>query len=436
MDAIGKVPMRAQFDCVVVGAGPAGLATSGALADRGVDHVVLERDQVGQSWRSQRWDSFRLNTPGWCNEMLGSFGRNEFATAPEVVARLDALAAALPVRQRTPVTSLERTGADYVLGTPDGELRGSRSHETHGSASAAPRLRELRARTVVLATGDQNVPRVPAVAERMPPHVRQMHAAEYCNAADLPDGAVLVVGSAQSGCQIAEDLVTAGRRVYLATSRVSRLPWRHRGRDTIEWLVDAGFFDQRPQDLENPAMVRAAQPIVASGGRSLSLQLLARAGVTLLGRIVDIDGRTVAFDDSAAANAAFGDQSAGQIRTMIDTLITGKGIDAAPAEPDDAGGQLDGEAVTTLDLAAAGVSTIVWCTGFTGDFSWVRLPVIDDTGRPVHGGGATTAPGLWFVGLTWLSKRKSGVLLGFPEDAGRIADQVTAHLATAGSRAG
>jgi putative flavoprotein involved in K+ transport len=400
--------MRAQLDCVVVGAGPAGLATSRALTDRGVDHVVLERHDVGHSWRTQRWDSFRLNTPGWTNLMLGDFERDEYATAPEVVARHEMLAAALPVRQRTPVTSLERAGNDYVVATPDGDLRTA---------------------TVVLATGDQNVPRIPAIADRIPAQVHQLHAAGYRNAAQLPDGAVLVVGSAQSGCQIAEDLSVAGRHVYLATSRVSRFSWTYRGRDTIEWLVDVGFFDQRPQDLEHPAMVHAAQPIVASGGRSLSLQLLARAGVTLLGRMLAVDGHTVTFDGSAAANVAFGDQFAARVRGMIDTAVERKGIDAPPAEPDDGGGPFDGQTVTALDLAAADVSTIIWCTGFTGDVSWVHLPVIDGAGRPIHDGGVTTEPGLWFVGLTWLTRRKSGILLGFPEDAARTADGVTEHLA-------
>lgn len=399
--------MRAQHECVVVGAGPAGLATSRALAERGVDHVVLERHETGHSWRTQRWDSFRLNTPGWTNEMLGSFERNDYATAPEVVARLDDLAAGLPVRQRTPVESLDRAGNSYVLRTPDGELRTA---------------------TVVLATGNQNVPKMPAVAGRISERVQQLHAAEYRNPAQLPAGAVLVAGSAQSGCQIAEDLIAAGRRVHLATSRVSRFSWHYRGRDTIEWLVDAGFFDQRPQDLEDPAMVHAPQPIVASGGRSLSLQLLARSGVTLLGRIVAADGGTVTFDDSAATNVAFGDQFAGRVCMMVDALIDRKGVDAPPAEPDEGGGPVEVDGGTLLDLDAADVSSIIWCTGFTGDFSWVHLPVIDDAGRPTHDGGATNEPGLWFVGLSWLSRRKSGIFLGFPDDADKVAEDVTARL--------
>jgi len=399
--------MDRRWECVVLGGGSAGLATSRALAARGVEHVVLERDDVGHSWRTQRWDSFRLNTPGWTNEVLGDFERYDFATAPQVVARLEAMAADLPVEPNTPVESLERDGDGCTVRTPDGELRSA---------------------TVVIATGNQNVPRLPGDAARITDRVRQLHAAEYRNAERLPAGAVLVVGSAQSGCQIAEDLSAAGRRVYLATSRVGRLPWRHRGREMLEWLADAGFFDQRPQDLEDPAMVTAPQPIVASGGRSLGLQSLARLGVTLLGRMVGADGATVTFDDSVTDNVAFGDGFATRVRTMADAFVTRTAPDAPAAEADDAGGPVDVDTCAALDLDAAQVGSIIWCTGFTGDFSWVHLPVLDGRGQPAHDGGATAEPGVWFVGLPWLTHRASGVFLGLPSDAERIAAAVTTHL--------
>ena len=339
--------------------------------------------------------------------MLGRLERNGYATALEVVATLDSLAADLPVRQHTPVRSLDRDGNDYVLRTPDGELR---------------------TLTVVLASGNQNVPKLPAFANRVAERVQQWHAANFRNAAQLPAGAVLVVGSAQSGCQIAEDLIAAGRQVYLATSQVGRFQWRYRGRDMVEWLVESGFFDQRPQDLEDPAMTRAAQPVVASGGRSLSLQLLARSGVTLLGRIVAVDECTMTFDGSAAANVAYGDQFASRVRTFVDTFIRQTGADAPPVESDDAGELVNVQSQTVLDLDAAGVASIIWCTGFTGDFSWVHLPVLDGAGQPKHDGGCTTEPGVWFVGLPWLTRRSSGIFLGFPTDADKIAGAVAAHL--------
>src|SRR5512132_1767129 len=233
-----------MIDCAVLGAGPAGLAASTALTARGVEHVVLDRGRAGQSWRWQRWASFRLNTVGWMNQLLGPQPRDAYLTGREVVGRLDRLAAACPVREGVAVTRLAPAGDGFALGTEDGELR---------------------ARAVVVATGDQNRPRCPALAGAFPGRLAQVHAAGYRDPGQLPDGAVLVVGSAQSGCQIAADLLAGGRRVVLATSRVGRLPFHHRGRETVEWLVEAGFMDQRPRDLPDPSAMAAAQPILAPG---------------------------------------------------------------------------------------------------------------------------------------------------------------------------
>ncbi|HEX2375195.1 MAG TPA: NAD(P)-binding domain-containing protein [Actinomycetota bacterium] len=248
-------------DCVVVGAGPAGLAASAALSARGIGHVVLERGRVGQSWRAQRWDSFRLNTAGWMNQLLGEQAHDAYAGRHEVVRRLEQLAAVCPVREGVDVARVAPAGGGFTLRTDGGDVR---------------------TRAVVVATGDQNLPRVPAVAGRLPGRVAQYHAANYRGPGLLPAGAVLVVGSAQSGCQIAEDLLAGGRRVILATSPVGRVPFRHRGRQTVEWLVEAGFMDQRPGDLPDPSAMRAAMPIIAPG-RGLSLPALARAGPTWSG---------------------------------------------------------------------------------------------------------------------------------------------------------
>jgi putative flavoprotein involved in K+ transport len=399
---------RAMFDCVVVGGGPAGLAASAALSAREVEHVVLERGRAGESWRSQRWDSFRLNTPGWMNELLGEQARDAFATGAEVVQRLEKLAADAPVRPGVEVTGLAPTGDGYALRTGGGGLR---------------------ARTVVVATGDQNVPRVPALARLLPDRVAQYHTADYRGPAQLPAGAVLVVGSAQSGCQIAEDLlISAGRRVVVATSPAGRFTWRHRGGDTIEWLVQAGFFDQRPQDLPDPSVMRAAQPIVASGGRSLSLQALARAGATLVGRPVAVDGERVTFDDGVPANIAAGDAFAARARGMIDDLIRRRGLDAPPYEPDDTEGPVDLDPPRVLDLRDHDVGSVVWCTGFTGDFSFLDPGLVDPGGQPRHRDTAGAAPGVWYVGPKWLVRRSSGILLGFPRDAAEVGAAVAAHL--------
>jgi putative flavoprotein involved in K+ transport len=400
--------MRNGIDCVVVGGGPAGLAASAALTARGVEHAVLERGRAGESWRSQRWDSFRLNTPGWMNELLGQQPRDAFVTGAEVVQRLEKLAADAPVRAGVEVTGLRQRGDGYALRTGGGELR---------------------ARTVVIATGDQNLPRVPALARLLPDRVAQYHTADYRGPAQLPAGAVLVVGSAQSGCQIAEDLlISAGRRVVLATSPAGRFTWGYRGGDTIEWLVQAGFFDQRPRDLPDPSVMRAAQPIVASGGRSLSLQALARAGATLVGRPVAVDGERVSFDDGVPANIAAGDAFAARARGMIDELIRRRGLDAPPYQPDDTEGPVDLDPPRVLDLRDHDVGGVVWCTGFTGDFSFLDRGLVDAGGQPRHQDTAGPTPGVWYVGLKWLVRRSSGILFGFPRDAAEVAGAVAAHL--------
>ena len=398
---------RTMVDCVVVGAGPAGLAASAALAERGVEHVVLDRGRAGESWRTQRWDSFRLNTPGWMNQLLGEQARDAFLTGAEVVQRFERLAADHPVRSGVQVERLSPAGDGYALLTGDGELC---------------------ARTVVVATGDQNVPLVPALARTLPDRVAQYHTADYHRPGALPAGGVLVVGSAQSGCQIAEDLLAAGRRVVLATSPAGRVPWRHRGRDSFEWLVGAGFFDQRPQDLPDPAVMRAAQPIVASGGRSLSLQALARAGATLAGRPVAVAGERVTFDDSVAANVAAGDTFAARVRALVDEVIGRRGVDAPPAEPDHTDEPVDLRPPVALDLQADEVASVVWCTGFTGDFAWLDPALAGADGLPRRQEATAPAPGLWYLGLRWLTRRKSSILFGFRDDAATVADAVRAHL--------
>ena len=395
-----------MIDAAVVGAGPAGLAASVALADRGVEHVVLERDRVAGTWQAQRWDSFRLNTAGWMNSMLGGQRHDAYASAPELVRRLERLAAGRPVREGIRVARLAPAGDRWAVATDDGELL---------------------ARTVVVATGDQNQARVPALAGRLPSRVAQLHAADYRRPGQLPGGAVLVVGSAQSGCQIAEDLLISGRRVILATSPVGRVPFRHRGRETVEWLTEAGFMDQRPRDLPDPSVMRAAMPIIAPG-RGLSLPALARAGATLTGRPVAVEGERVAFDDSVAANVAAGDAFAARARAMVDEIIRRRGLDAPPAEPDehDAGVDLDPPAV--IDLRAEEVGGVIWCTGFSGDFSWLDPALVSADGQPRHDDGAAPAPGLWYLGLRWLRRRCSGILHGFPGDAAWVAGEVAAHL--------
>jgi putative flavoprotein involved in K+ transport len=378
------------------------------LVRRGVDHVVLERDEVASTWRNQRWDTFRLNTSDWMNDMLGPMQPGAFPGRDEVVERLRSLADGLPVRAGTPVEQLRRGSDGFSLLTADAEIR---------------------ADAVVVASGLLNVPKTPAAARALPDGVLSINGADFRSADALPAGAVLVVGGGQSGVQIAEDLANAGRRVLLSTCPVGRFNWHYRGQETFRWLDHLGFWTQRPVDLPDPAMVRSTQPLVGSGGRSLSLPMLAGLGVVLLGRLIDVvDGRAV-FDESGAANLAFGNQRWSATCELIDAYIDAHGLDTAARGDDEGGDDVRIEPISSLHFGDADVSTVIWCTGFTGDLDYLDLPVVDASGQVRRHGSASEVPGLWFAGFPWLVQRRSGIFYGFPVDAAETVDRLTEYLA-------
>jgi putative flavoprotein involved in K+ transport len=399
----------AVIDCVVVGGGAAGLATSAALTTGGVQHVVLDAGRAGQTWQTQRWQSFRLNTPGWTTtRLLGEQPRDVYLTADEVFTRLATLAARAPIREGVRVLELSPARIGYLLRTPE---------------------EAISARTVVVASGDENVPRLPLISAALPPGIAQLHSAAYRSPDRLPEGIVLVVGSGQSGAQISADLLTGGRRVLLATSPVGRVPVQHRGLSTFDLLHASGFFDQTPADLPDPAMIHLPQPILAPGGRALSLQSLARAGATLTGRLVTVHDGRVHFDGSVVANVAAGDRFADRVCAMLDELIARSGRSAPPAAPGDREYPVALDAPTSVELGQIGA--VVWCTGFHGDFSWLSSTLLDARGRPRHTGCAAPVPGLWYVGLRWQTHRGSATLSGIPRDAATVATEVAAHLKAA-----
>jgi len=407
--------LSATLEAAVVGAGQAGLGVSRELAARGVDHVVLERGRVGETWRSQRWDSFVLNTPVWMNRLPGSPEADgdaaRFPTGWEFVQDLERYARShgLPVVENVEVLAVEQRAGTYLVKT---------SADTY------------RARSLIVAAGIQNIPRIPVVARFLSGAIDQLHTAMYRRPEALKPGGVLVVGSGQSGCQIAEELVEAGRRVYLATSRVGRLPRRYRGRDTLAWRCDMGFYDQTAESLDTSEPLWAPIPIATGvrGGHTLSLQQFARDGALLFGHLDAVSGTRLRFAADLADNVRFGDEFAAKTRSMIDEYILQKRIDAPPAEEDPVEApeaRLGVDPSRELNLRAAGVRTVIWATGFGGEFGWLPTAMRDRAGVPAQTDGIGHAPGLYVLGFPWISKRKSGIIYGIEEDARRIAAHLT-----------
>ncbi|MDE1997033.1 MAG: NAD(P)-binding domain-containing protein, partial [Rhizobiaceae bacterium] len=349
------------LDAVVIGAGWAGLGVSYWLARRGLRHNVLERGRIGETWRTQRWDSFRMNTPNVQTVMPGDRyeGPDPFGalTRDQFVALLDDFAKRnlLPIEPHTVVTELALEDGTFRLATSRGVFC---------------------ARNAIVASGSLNCAVRPAWAAALPSGLCQIDASSYRSAADLPDGAVLVVGSGQSGAQIAEELAEAGRSVFLATSRVGRLPRRYRRRDIMVWLLESGFLDVRREEV-----IRLAGRIPARGVlgslHTISLQALSARGVVLLGHFTGIENDDrLSFAGDLEANVRFADEASDNIKRHVDEYISRAGIDAPAAEPDPAetvAMRQPDLAIGSLDLSRSGITSVVWCTGFKGDFSWVKL---------------------------------------------------------------
>lgn len=407
--------MTNRTGTVVIGGGHAGLNTSRALQMTDHDHVVIERGQIGETWRTQRWQSFRLNTPSWASGMLGfdevPGDPDGFMDVGQLCEMMQAFAShyELPIHENTEVRRVTRSDGAFLVETSDGDWL---------------------ADNVVVCSGSQNVPRLPALASTMA-GVTQLHAAEYRSTDELPDGAVVVVGSAQSGCQIAEELADTGRTTFLCSSNVASVPRRHRGRDIAAWMMETGVVHTPVSALEDLSARYATQPMMSGndGGHSITLHSLSRRGVTVVGRLVGVDDATLVIGDNLHEAAQMGLGSLTKVRDDIDAFIAGHGIDAPPATPDDALEPCDRLAesaeIREIELVEEGVSTVIWATGFGGDFSYLDLDLeFDEAGVPIHVDGASQVDGLYFVGFTWLRQQSSGLIYGSGLDAKVIAEQI------------
>ena len=392
-----------DVETVVVGAGHAGLAASWALSEQGLEHVVLEQGRVGQTWRADRWRTFRLNTARWMSRLPGQAPadaeRDGFDTAEEFADALAAYARArrLPVCSGVGAVAVRRSGGGYVVQAAD---------------------ESLATRNVIVATGFQKLPRRPSSAAALSPRLLQLDTATYRSADELPDGGVLVAGGGQSGAQIAEDLARGGRRVVLATSRVGRVPRRYRGRDALAWWTESGFYDRRRDEVDDMAL-QMRQPLLSGNddGHTLSLQLLHGLGVVLAGRVEAASGEEVRFDSCAERNAAFGDQVSAALCRDIDAPPPGHDPADEPVP------RFGRDAPRSLRLDRESIGTVIWCCGMRPRLD--ALAALGVGADVEHVEGVTAEPGLYLIGAPWLATRKSGIIWGAPEDAARIA----AHIA-------
>lgn len=409
--------MQEQHDVVVIGGGQAGLVMSALLQQRGLDHIVLERNRIGERWRTERWDSLRFQFPNWSLRMPGycyaGTDPDGFAHYREILALLQRYAVTIraPVREQTEVVGLAEADGGFILSLRDGGIR---------------------TRRVVVATGPFQRPCVPQLSRGIPRGVLQIDATHYRSPAALPPGGVLVVGSGASGAQIADELVRAGRHVYLSVSRHRRAPRRFRGKDVFWWLDKLGRFDQTVDTLPAGRWPPSTVITGVNGGYDVDLRELVAEGLQVIGRVIgaaDTDGMVAIrpdanqiLDEADAAYAGF--VSAARAWTEAEGEH-----DLAEEEDRVPSRGRSVEEATSLGLTKADVRTIIWASGYAYDYGWLTCPVLDADGRPAQQRGVSSRPGLYFLGLHWMHTFKSGLLAGVGSDAAHILDDMTRQAA-------
>jgi putative flavoprotein involved in K+ transport len=405
----------------VIGAGHAGLAMSWCLAERGIDHVVLERGLVANSWRTERWDSLRLLTPNWQSRLPGyEYEGNDpdgYRTMPEVIVFIDRYAKAItaPIELHTRVTSVRQVDNGYLVET------------TRGS---------WQCRAVVLATGACNLPIIPVVAEAVPPEIIKVTSMGYHNPGQLPDGGVLVVGASATGTQLADEIHRSGRPVTIAVGEHIRAPRVYRGKD-IEWWMDAaGILDERydaVDDINRARRVPSLQLTGSDARLTLDLNALGAIGVRIVGRLAGLHGSKALFSGSLRNQCALSDLKMNRLLNTIDKWATNNGLDRQVESPSRLPPtRVEAEPPLQLDLVGSGIRSIVWATGYSPDYSWLHVAIFDRKGRIRHDGGVVATPGMYVMGLQFLRRRKSALIDGAGADAHDLSDHLQRYLCNAG----
>jgi len=403
--------MATNSESVIIGGGQAGLAVSYYLTQFNRRHIIFEQETAAASaWRNRRWDSFTLNTPNWQSALPGTdvpgsdpdgfLGREEIvAYLEDYIKRFE-----LPVRYGVRVESVERNpaGSGYVVKTTIGKVE---------------------AENVVVATGLHQVPKFPLFSRYFPPWILQIHSDYYRNPQSLPAGSVLVVGSAQTGAQIAAELNQAGRKVYLSTCSAGRMPRCYRGKDSNRWQLEMGAYERTVDRLPSPKAKFGGTPRHwdKEGRLRVSLHQLASDGVVLLGRTLGVRGDYLLLASDLKENIRKEDKFEADFLKRVDEFIAANKIDAPIERLLELRDAYDLADPAELNLRESKITTVIWATGYKFDFSLVRFPVLDSDGYPIQTHGVTAIPGLYFVGLPWLHKAKSGLLFGLEEDAANIA---------------
>lgn len=398
----------------VIGAGQAGLAMSRCLTDRSIDHVVLERGEVANSWRTERWDSLRLLTPNWLSRLPGHRYQGDdpdgYMTTAEVVGYLSDYRDSFdpPVQTHTEVDMITPVEGGHLISTNRGEIR---------------------SQAVVIATGACSTPRIPAIAADLPAHLHQLAPIHYRSPDQLSTGRVLVVGASASGAQIADELQRSGREVTIAVGDHVRLPRSYRGMD-IHWWMDAiGLLDERYTEMEDINRARRLPSLQLVGSpdrRDLDLNSLHAAGVQLVGRLAGVAGTTAQFSGSFANQCSSADLKLGRLLLAIDEFATANGLDDEIDAPDRPRPTRVPGAATTADLGD--FDTVVWATGFRPDYPWIEPHLLDHKGAIRHDGGVMEAPGMYVLGLPFTRRRKSSFIDGVGPDAEELTTHLAVHL--------
>ena len=411
-----------HYPVIVVGGGQAGLSASYWLCRHDIDHLVLEKHQAFHAWKNERWDSFSLVTPNWQCRLPGhpydGDDPDGFMVKDQIVAWMERFRAAFSPPLREGVTVQEvtpRSGGGYRVRTDRGALSADR---------------------VIMAVSVYHQPKVPPCADALPDHLTQLDASAYRNPDALPEGPVLVVGTGQSGCQIAEDLHLAGREVHLAVGPAPRVSRFYRGRDVVAWLDDMGHYriPVREHLSEDQVKAKANHYVTGrDGGRDIDLRRFALEGMRLYGRLEDLEGGRILFGHDLRENLDNADATNARIKASIDEHIARHNIDAPAEAPYRPVWKPAPDHPTRLDLDATGITTVIWCIGYAPDFSWIKVPAaFDDSGYPKHERGVTASPGLYFLGLPWQHTWGSGRIYAIAEDAEHVVDHLADELCASG----